>query len=90
MSQTITSSTMKALSIRQVLDITGISRPTFYSHVKPAASLPGNSADAQSSWPLIWSAIWNHCPASMKFPKPDAFREFPRIPQARRVCKTIR
>jgi excisionase family DNA binding protein len=34
MSQTITSSTMKALSIRQVLDLTGISRPTFYSHVK--------------------------------------------------------
>jgi hypothetical protein len=26
----------------------------------------------------------------MKFPKPDAFREFPRISQARRVCKTIR
>jgi excisionase family DNA binding protein len=25
---------MQALSIRQVLDITGISRPTFYNHVR--------------------------------------------------------
>jgi excisionase family DNA binding protein len=30
----IASSPMKALSVRQVLDLTGISRPTFYNHVK--------------------------------------------------------
>lgn len=34
MSDPFASPPMKALSIRQVLDITGISRPTFYNHVK--------------------------------------------------------
>ena len=34
MSAAIVPSPMKALSIQQVLDLTGISRPTFYNHVK--------------------------------------------------------